>query len=176
MPWAWQGHAVAPVGHNFEHNQRIVRRKTIEKCLMIFLKSAQCRDTIIALEVLSMSLTKDGYKPRLIDERISRYLRISGAVSIEGPKWCGKTWTNLNHANSVSYVTDKSVRNNALVDPKYIFTKERPQLIDEWQIVPEIWERVTPPVLGQNPKFPEALKILGFWHFVPSAKSPKTTV
>lgn len=89
-----------------------------------------------------MSLTKDGYKPRLIDERISRYLRIFGAVSIEGPKWCGKTWTSLNHANSVSYVTDKSVRNNALVDPKYIFTKERPQLIDEWQIVPEIWDAV----------------------------------
>lgn len=89
-----------------------------------------------------MSLTKEGYRPRLIDERITRYLRIFGAISIEGPKWCGKTWTSLNHANSVSYVTDKSVRNNAMVDPKYIFTKERPQLIDEWQIVPEIWDAV----------------------------------
>ena len=89
-----------------------------------------------------MSLTKDGYRPRLIDERIARYLRIFGAVAVEGPKWCGKTWTSLNHANSVSYVTEKSVRNNAMVDPKYIFTKERPQLIDEWQIVPEIWDAV----------------------------------
>lgn len=89
-----------------------------------------------------MSLSKEGYRPRLIDERITRYLKIFGAVSIEGPKWCGKTWTSLNHANSVSYVTDKSVRNNAMVDPKYIFKKERPQLIDEWQIVPEIWDAV----------------------------------
>ena len=89
-----------------------------------------------------MSLTKEGYKPRLIDERVARFLRIFGAVSIEGPKWCGKTWTSLNHANSVAYVTDKSVRNNAMVDPKYIFTKERPQLIDEWQVVPEIWDAV----------------------------------
>ena len=89
-----------------------------------------------------MSLTKDGYRPRLIDERIARYLRINGAVAVEGPKWCGKTWTSLNHANSVSYVTEKSVRNNAMVDPKYIFSKERPQLIDEWQIVPEIWDAV----------------------------------
>ena len=88
-----------------------------------------------------MSLTKEGYKPRLIDERVARFLRIFGAVSIEGPKWCGKTWTSLNHANSVAYVTDKSVRDNAMVDPKYIFTKERPQLIDEWQVVPEIWKR-----------------------------------
>ena len=29
-----------------------------------------------------------------------------------------------------------------MVDPKYIFTKEKPQLIDEWQIVPEIWDAV----------------------------------
>ena len=29
-----------------------------------------------------MSLTKEGYRPRLIDERIARYLRIFGAVSI----------------------------------------------------------------------------------------------
>ena len=89
-----------------------------------------------------MSLTKEGYKPRLIDSRIARYLKIFGAVLVEGPKWCGKTWTSLNHANSVSLVTEKSVRENAMVDPKYIFKKDRPQLIDEWQIVPEIWDAV----------------------------------
>ena len=89
-----------------------------------------------------MSLTKEGYKQRLIDERIERYLHIFGAVSIEGPKWCGKTWTSLNHANSVTYLTEKGSRNMAEVDPKYVFTKERPQLIDEWQVVPEIWDAV----------------------------------
>ena len=89
-----------------------------------------------------MSMTKEGYKPRLIDEKVARYLRIFGAVSIEGPKWCGKTWTSLNHANSVTYLTDNSARNLAEVDPKYIFTKERPQLIDEWQVVPQIWDAV----------------------------------
>lgn len=89
-----------------------------------------------------MSLTKEGYRSRLIDDKVARYLRIFGAVSIEGPKWCGKTWTGLNHANSVSFVTDKSVSDLAAVDPKYIFTKDRPQLIDEWQIVPGIWDAV----------------------------------
>ena len=89
-----------------------------------------------------MSLTKDGYKPRLIDDKVARYLKIFGAVSIEGPKWCGKTWTSLNHANSVTLLTDKSARNLAEVDPRYIFTGENPQLIDEWQIVPEIWDAV----------------------------------
>ena len=89
-----------------------------------------------------MSLKKEGYKYRLLDDRITRYLRVFGAVSIEGPKWCGKTWTSLNHANSVTYMTEKSARNLAEVDPKYVFTKERPQLIDEWQVVPEIWDAV----------------------------------
>ena len=89
-----------------------------------------------------MSLTKDGYKNRLIDKRIEKMLKIFGAVSIEGPKWCGKTWTSLNHANSVTYLTEKSARNMAEIDPKYIFTKERRQLIDEWQVVPEIWDAV----------------------------------
>ena len=89
-----------------------------------------------------MSLKKDGYKPRLVDEKITRYLRIFGAVSIEGPKWCGKTWTSLNHANSVTYMTEKGSRNLAEIDPKYIFQKEHPQLIDEWQTVPEVWDAV----------------------------------
>ena len=89
-----------------------------------------------------MSLKMEEYRERLIDEKISKYLNIFGAVSIEGPKWCGKTWTSLNHANSVTYMTERSPRDLAKVDPKYIFTKERPQLIDEWQLVPPIWDAV----------------------------------
>ena len=89
-----------------------------------------------------MSLKKQEYQRRLIDDKIEKYLKIFGAVSIEGPKWCGKTWTSLNHANSVTYMTERSSRDLALVDPKYIFTKERPQLIDEWQLVPSIWDAV----------------------------------
>lgn len=89
-----------------------------------------------------MSLTKDGYIPRLVDDKISRYLSLFGAVSIEGPKWCGKTWTSLAHASSVTYMTERSQRELAGVDPKYIFTHTAPQLIDEWQIVPDIWDAV----------------------------------
>lgn len=89
-----------------------------------------------------MSLKNDNYQKRLVDERISKYLDVFGAVSIEGPKWCGKTWTSLNHANSVIYLTEKPSRELAQVDPKYIFTNEWPQLIDEWQIVPSTWNLV----------------------------------
>ena len=40
-----------------------------------------------------MSLKKEGYTTRLIDKKIEEHLKIFGAVCIEGPKWCGKTWT-----------------------------------------------------------------------------------
>jgi len=39
-----------------------------------------------------MSLRKEEYIDRLMDKKIKEYLEIFGAVSIEGPKWCGKTW------------------------------------------------------------------------------------
>ena len=82
------------------------------------------------------------YRHRLIDDKISKYLKIFGAISIEGPKWCGKTWSSLMYAKSVTYLTEKSSRDLAKVDPKYIFTENRPQLIDEWQLVPSIWDSV----------------------------------
>ena len=89
-----------------------------------------------------MSLTEKGYKKRLIDDKTERYLDVFGAISIEGAKWCGKTWTALNHAESVSYVTETNIKKLALINPKNIFTEKRPQLIDEWQIVPSIWDSV----------------------------------
>ena len=89
-----------------------------------------------------MGLTKKDYQERLIDEKIDRHLKVFGAVSIEGPKWCGKTWTSLNHSNSVVYMTEKEVRDLAKVNPKYIFSNDYPELIDEWQLVPSIWDSV----------------------------------
>lgn len=89
-----------------------------------------------------MTLKKENYTERLIDSKISKYLTIFGAICIEGPKWCGKTWTSLNHVKSVSYLSDRSIRDLAKVSAKYIFLEDRPQLIDEWQLVPSIWDAV----------------------------------
>lgn len=92
--------------------------------------------------VIKMALTRENYKTRLIDEKIKRYIKVFGALCIEGPKWCGKTWTSLNHSESATYLTEKEIKDLAEVDPKYIFQKLRPQLIDEWQRVPETWDAV----------------------------------
>ena len=93
-----------------------------------------------------MSLSKKGYIPRLIDETISENLKIFGAISIEGPKWCGKTWTALNHSNSVIYLNNTAnnfrEKHLAEMDVNLVLDKEKPELIDEWQEVPAIWDAV----------------------------------
>ena len=93
-----------------------------------------------------MSLMKEGYKKRIIDEKIKKNLEIFGAISIEGPKWCGKTWTALNHANSVVYLNNVSNNFNerklAQMNVDLILNKEEPELIDEWQEVPSIWDGI----------------------------------
>ena len=59
-------------------------------------------------------------------------------MEIAGVKWCGKTWTALEHAASVSYV-DLSLA-LARDDPKAMLAGEQPHVIDEWQRVPAIWD------------------------------------
>ena len=41
-------------------------------------------------------MLKENYCPRIIDSIIKDNLQAFGAVCIEGPKWCGKTWTAEN--------------------------------------------------------------------------------
>ena len=93
-----------------------------------------------------MSLKKEGYRTRIIDDKIGKNLKLFGAISIEGPKWCGKTWTALNHANSVVYLNNVSNNFNertlAQMNVDLILNKEYPELIDEWQEVPAIWDGV----------------------------------
>lgn len=86
------------------------------------------------------------YRFRIIDQRIKEYLETFGAVCIEGPKWCGKTWTSSYHSSSEIYLGDPNgnFQNRALaqMDPSLILDGEVPRLIDEWQEVPSIWDAV----------------------------------
>lgn len=89
-----------------------------------------------------MSLRKKEYIDRLVDKKIEEYLEIFGAVSIEGPKWCGKTWASLNHANSMVLLDEDEIREKAKLSLDLILDEERPELIDEWNIIPEVWDAV----------------------------------
>ena len=89
-----------------------------------------------------MSLRKKEYIDRLVDKKIEEYLEIFGAVSIEGPKWCGKTWTSLNHANSMVLLDEDEIKEKAKLSLDLILDEEKPELIDEWNIIPEVWDAV----------------------------------
>jgi predicted AAA+ superfamily ATPase len=93
-----------------------------------------------------LTLTPLGYIPRVVDAQIAKHLQIFGAVSVEGPKWCGKTWTSTNHANSVFFVGDPSNnfsnRQLAQLNPEAALRGVSPHAIDEWQEVPGLWDAV----------------------------------
>ena len=89
-----------------------------------------------------MSLRREGYINRLVDKKIKDYLLIFGAISIEGPKWCGKTWSSLNHANSVILLDDDETRQKADLSLDLVLNNETPELIDEWNLMPKIWDAV----------------------------------
>lgn len=79
------------------------------------------------------------YLPRLIDSSLNKALAISGAVILEGPRGCGKTMTATHAAASAIYLDDEATRQLIDVNPLYPFQGERPRLIDEWQLRPEVW-------------------------------------
>ncbi len=89
---------------------------------------------------------KNQYKKRVVDETVERYLKTFGAICIEGPKWCGKTWTSSYHANSELLIGDPAGnfqnRNLAEISPSLVLEGETPRLIDEWQEVPSLWDAV----------------------------------
>lgn len=86
------------------------------------------------------------YLPRICDELLQDELESSGAVLIEGAKWCGKTSTAQQAAKSVLYMQDpdRAASNLAMSDakPTLLLKGEIPRLIDEWQMAPVLWDAV----------------------------------
>jgi len=86
------------------------------------------------------------YKYRIADELLKRKLQGKGAVLVQGPKWCGKTTTAKQVAESLLDLGDTSSLANAIetlqVLPKKLLEGDSPRLIDEWQTIPELWDMV----------------------------------
>jgi uncharacterized protein len=86
------------------------------------------------------------YIPRLIDSVLKLELEAFGAVLISGPKWCGKTTTARQQAKSMINFQDQdrkeSYLQTASVKPSALLVGENPRLIDEWQVIPQIWDAV----------------------------------
>ncbi|WP_296808851.1 ATP-binding protein [uncultured Methanobrevibacter sp.] len=86
------------------------------------------------------------YIKRYVDEELTDILECMGAVLIVGPKWCGKTTTATQFAKTIIELQHptlgKSYIELADVDPLLLLDGEKPLLIDEWQMAPELWDAV----------------------------------
>ena len=86
------------------------------------------------------------YIKRYVDEELKDILECMGAVLIVGPKWCGKTTTATQFAKTIIELQHpklgKSYIELADVDPLLLLDGEKPLLIDEWQMAPELWDAV----------------------------------
>jgi len=99
-----------------------------------------------------MTSSNGVYRPRVLDGLLDRYLGVMGAVLIEGPKASGKTATALQHAASaVRLDKDLNARTMAEVLPEQTLVGETPRLIDEWQVVPHLWNFVRHTVDERRP-------------------------
>ena len=86
------------------------------------------------------------YRPRIVDNQLERMLRRIGAVLVQGPKWCGKTTTAEQKAASIIYLDDPSkqklFQQTAELNIKALLQGDTPRLMDEWQLVPQLWDAV----------------------------------
>ena len=89
---------------------------------------------------------KRQYLSRIADKVLDAALEASGAVLIEGPKWCGKTSTAEKKAASVLFMQDPDYTNSYLkaadTKPSLLLKGDTPRLIDEWQMAPILWDAV----------------------------------
>jgi uncharacterized protein len=83
------------------------------------------------------------YINRISDIELIRKLDASGAVLIRGPKACGKTESAKQIAKSIIQIdNDEHVQLLFDAAPKRLLMGETPRLIDEWQLIPKIWNYV----------------------------------
>lgn len=86
------------------------------------------------------------YLPRIVDNELDMRLEAFGATLIAGPKWCGKTTTGEQKANSILRMQDPDRQEGylatAAAKPSLLLAGENPRLIDEWQMAPVLWDAV----------------------------------
>ena len=91
---------------------------------------------ILIMKVIYYSNDRKRVQRKTNRFKIKDYLKFFEAISIEEPKWCGKTWTAKNHSNSAVFLDDSSEnfdnRTEAKMDVSLIIDKEVSKLIDEW--------------------------------------------
>lgn len=82
------------------------------------------------------------YLRRVVDTELDELLPELAAVALDGLKGVGKTATAERRATTVFRLDSKARRVAVLADPESVLRAVRPVLLDEWQLVPEVWDVV----------------------------------
>ena len=82
------------------------------------------------------------YVRRVVDDELDAHLGGAAAVAIEGPRGVGKTRTATERAATVIDLSDRAARIAVAADPGAALSGPRPVLVDEWQLVPDVWDAV----------------------------------
>ena len=82
------------------------------------------------------------YGRRIVDRELDELLPTLPAISLEGAKAVGKTVTAMRRAATAYRLDDAGERSVIEADRSRLVTGETPVLIDEWQRLPESFDRV----------------------------------
>ncbi len=96
----------------------------------------------------------NAYKLRIADQLLVQKMAGKGAVLIVGPKWCGKTTTAKQQANSFLDLSKRLVleqsRQMMEIHPERLLSGGTPRVIDEWQLIPALWDIIRTEVDERN--------------------------
>ncbi|MCY3894052.1 MAG: DUF4143 domain-containing protein [Acidimicrobiaceae bacterium] len=85
----------------------------------------------------------NGYMPRVVDAQVEDKLRSVPVALVEGTRGCGKTTTAQQFAASeVLFDEDETARGHAAQGTLPLLEGPHPMLLDEWPLVPGLWDRV----------------------------------
>jgi predicted AAA+ superfamily ATPase len=82
------------------------------------------------------------YAHRLIDDDLDEFMGGIAAIAIDGAKGVGKSTTAQRRATSVLRMDDPAHRSLLEAAPERLGELPPPILIDEWQLLPDVWDRV----------------------------------
>lgn len=82
------------------------------------------------------------YQRRVIDDTLDELFPHLAAIALEGAKGVGKTATASQRAKTVFSLNSSGQREALSADLGQLTRAPSPVFVDEWQLVPEIWERV----------------------------------
>ncbi len=82
------------------------------------------------------------YIKRILESKLEHLLRNASAISIVGPKWCGKTILAKRFSNSSILINPDAIKDVSIYGNSWFLDGANPRLIDEWQLYPQIWDAV----------------------------------